>query len=99
MDLDRDLPGENRVTFPGLKFVAGMLRRPGAKELSDKQLELVWRLSGYGYSLEYISSSPKSLLGLSSFKPRHGVAIAMEVVWYDAGMNLHRSVTLVRMRV
>ena len=50
-------------------------------------LELVWVLGGYGHAREDISASLKSLLGLPNFKPRHGAAIAMAVIWYEAGMD------------
>ena len=57
-------------------------------------LELVWVLGGYGYSREDIAVSLKSLLGLSNFKPRQVAAIAIAVVWYEAGMDFGDSLHL-----
>jgi predicted nucleic-acid-binding protein len=50
-------------------------------------LELVWVLGSYGHSRADIAASLKSLLGLPNFKPKQGVAIAMALVWYEAGMD------------
>jgi predicted nucleic-acid-binding protein len=50
-------------------------------------LELVWVLGSYGHTRDDICASLKALLGLPNFKPRQGVAIAVAVVWYEAGMD------------
>ncbi len=50
-------------------------------------LELVWVLGGYGHVREDICASLKALLGLPNFKPKNGAAIAMAMVWYEAGMD------------
>ena len=50
-------------------------------------LELVWVLGGYGHTRGDICASLKSLLGLPNFKPKQGVAIALALVWYEAGMD------------
>ncbi len=50
-------------------------------------LELVGVLGGFGHVREDICASLKAPLGLPNFKTKNGAAIAMAVVWYEAGMT------------